>query len=184
MIILKPDRAGINQAVAILKKGGVIVYPTDTAYALGGFFDSKKVTQKILKIKNRKDKKFTIIAANLNQVKAHFSFNIQQENLAKKYWPGALSIIVSKRVAVRVPRNRVALLLAERTGRPLIATSANITGQKTLYWDQAIIKQFKNKKNRPNLILAAGRLPKVKTSTVVKVLPNKLEIIRPGKIKL
>jgi len=180
-IISKKD---INSAVAILKRGGVVVYPTDTAYALGGIFNSRKVTARILKIKQRKDDKFTLIAADIVQVKKFFKLNILQEKLAKKYWPGPFSLVISKRFAVRVPANAVARRLAKGAGRPLIATSANISGGQTLYNDQAVIKEFKNKKNQPELILAAGKLANKKTSTIVKVYQNKIIVFRAGTVKL
>ncbi|MFA5021861.1 MAG: L-threonylcarbamoyladenylate synthase [Patescibacteria group bacterium] len=184
MQVVKPTKAGINQAVAVLKKGGVIIYPTDTAYALGGIFNSKKVVGRILKIKNRKDSKFTVIAANPEQVKKNFSFNKNQQNLAKKYWPGPFSIVVSPRFAVRVPKNSISQNLAKKVGQPLIATSANISGKSAFYHSQSAIKEFINKKNQPDLILAAGLLAKRKTSTIVKVFPKKIEIIRNGSVKL
>ncbi len=123
----------INKAIAFLKRGGVIVYPTDTAYGLGGFFNSRKVAAKILKIKKRKDEKFTLIAADLKQVNKYFKLNKLQLKLAKKYWPGPLSLVVSKKYAVRVPDNIIARKLARRAGRPLIATSANISGGRRLW---------------------------------------------------
>lgn len=184
MKIVKPNKIGIQQAVAVLRQGGVVIYPTDTAYAIGGIFDSKKVTQRILKIKKRKDEKFTLIASSLTQVEKFFKLSSAQKKLAKKFWPGPLSIVVSSRFAVRVPNNIIAQTLAYRAGQPLIATSANISGKQTLYDSKKIIKQFANQKNQPELILDAGRLPKTKTSTIIKVLASKIEVLRPGSIKL
>lgn len=184
MKIVKPNQAGISQAVEILKHGGVIVYPTDTAYALGGFFNSPKVIKRILKIKKRTDNKFTLIASSLSQVEKFFKLNRTQKQLAKKCWPGPLSIVVSSRFAVRVPDHKIAQNLAKAAGKPLIATSANLSGEQTLYSSDEIIKQFKNKKNQPNLILATGRLRKVKTSTIVQVRTNKIKILRQGEKKI
>lgn len=185
MNIHQINQKNIKKAVKILKHDGIIVYPTDTAYALGGFFDSKKVINRILKIKKRKDEKFTIIAAGLNQVKKHFKLNSAQIKLAKKYWPGPLSLVVSKRWAVRVPDNLIARKLARLAGKPLIATSANVSGKTTLYGSQAVIKEFAGKKDRPDLILDAGRLKKIKTSTVVRLGDGgEIEILREGAIKL
>ncbi|MBU1164265.1 threonylcarbamoyl-AMP synthase [Patescibacteria group bacterium] len=174
----------IKEAVTILKNKGVIVYPTDTAYGLGGVFDSKKVINQILKIKNRKDKKFTIIASSQHQVEKFFKLNSIEKKLAKKYWPGSLSIVVSKNFAVRVPKNIVAQTLARRVGKPLIATSANVTGQKPAYDVKVVKKQFLNKKNQPELILESGRLKKIKPSTVVKVKDSNVIIVRKGSVNL
>jgi len=184
MLVVKPDKQGIKKAVKVLKSGGVIVYPTDTAYALGGSYDSSKVIKKILKIKNRKDEKFTIIASSINQVEKFFKFNKYQKKLGKKYWPGPFSIVVSKKFAVRVPKNEVSRKLARLIGLPLIATSANLAGKETLYESKAIIKEFKNKKHQPDLIVDAGELKKIKTSTVVKVFKDSLEVLRSGSVKI
>lgn len=197
MLVVKPNQLGIKKAIAALKKGGVIVYPTDTAYALGGIFNSPKVIKIVLKIKKRADPKFTLVAANLKQVEKIFKLNILEKKLAKKYWPGPLSIVVSSRFSVRVPKNKIARLLALKTGKPLIATSANLSGAKTPYDSQKIIKAFKSKKTpassakkadsarqEPDLILDFGRLPKKPVSTIIRVKNKKIEIIRQGGIKI
>ena len=164
MHIVKPNRAGIAQAVRVLRSGGVIVYPTDTAYGLGGVFDSPAVIRKILSIKNRTDKKFTLVAASQRQVERSFRLNPLQKKLARQYWPGPLSLVVSPRFAVRVPAHSVARLLCRRVGRPLIASSANRSGQRSPYWVPAVVTGFSNKKNQPELIIDAGRLPRRKAS--------------------
>ena len=113
----------IKQAISILKKGGVIVYPTETAYALGADFLNKKATNKIYKIKGRgSSKELPIIVSSLS--------------MAKEY--------------VKV---------------------------------DDIIKQFKNNRIKPDLIIDAGSLKKSKVSTIVSV-DNKLKILRRGAIKL
>lgn len=180
MEIVKSNSAGIKKAVVILKRGGVVVFPTDTAYGLGGVYNSKKVVNKILNIKKRQDKKFTLVASSLAQVEKNFRLNSAQKKLAKKFWPGPLSIVVSKNFAVRVPTKKIARDLARQVGQPLIATSANISGRATLYDSQKIIEQFKNKKNQPDLIIDAGKLPPKKVSTVVQISNDKIKVLRPG----
>jgi len=184
MLIIKASPAGIRAAVAVLKNGGVIVYPTDTAYGLGGLFDEKKVVKKILAIKKRKDKKFVLIAASLKQVKTFFNFTFEQEKLAKQFWPGPLSIVVNNFFSVRVPKSLVARQLAQLAGRPLIASSANISGQKSAYDIKLVKAYFNNQKIQPDLALDAGRLKKIETSTVVKVSKNKVKILRIGAVKM
>jgi L-threonylcarbamoyladenylate synthase len=184
MIIVKQNKKSLEKACAILKKGGVVVYPTDTAYAMGGIFNSKKVTEKILKIKKRKDEKFTVIACSFKQADDFFKLNFLQKKLAKKYWPGPLSIVVSKRFAVRVPKEKISITLSRLVGKPLIATSANISGQETLYNSKDIIKQFKDKKNQPDLMVDCKRLEKNKTSTIVLCKGDRVEVLRPGSVKI
>jgi len=165
MEIIKITKKGLSKnewrkVLKVFKNSGVVVYPTDTAYALGGIFDNKKVISKVLKIKNRKDKKFT----------------------PNKYWPGPLSIVVTKQYAVRVPKNKFTQELARKVNKPLLASSANITGKKPTYTIKEVLKQFENKKCQPDLILDGGKLKKIKPSTVVLFEKNKLKIIRNGSI--
>lgn len=183
MKIVKPDKLGIQEAVEILRRGGTVVYPTDTAYALGGMFDSKKVTKNILAIKNRTDEKFTLICSSLNQVKKFFKLDNFSLKLAKKYWPGPLSIVVSDKFAVRVPANKLARILAQRAGKPLVATSANLSGNNNLYNSAKVIEEFEGRQYQPDLIIDAGILPKIKPSTLVKVEGLKVKVIRIGLIK-
>ena len=180
----KLDKKDWQEIIDVLKNYGVIVYPTDTAYALGGIFESSKVINQVLKIKKRKDKKFTLVASSLSQVEKYFKLNSLQKKLAKKYWPGPLSIVVSKNYAVRVPDNNVASQLCQKIKKPLIASSANLSGQKPTYDVKKIIKEFSNKKNQPMLILDTGKLKKTKPSTVVLVQNNKIKVIRRGTINM
>ncbi|MBN1779127.1 MAG: threonylcarbamoyl-AMP synthase [Candidatus Buchananbacteria bacterium] len=184
MLVIKPSIASINAIVEVIKRDGVVVFPTDTAYGLGGVFDSKKVIKKVLAIKKRKDKKFVLVASSLKQVKAFFNLNSVEEKLAKKYWPGPLSIVVSKKFSIRVPDNQITRQLCQLAGKPLIATSANLSGQSTVYNTKSVINYFKENKDKPDLILDAGRLKKKKTSTLVKVSRNKIKILRAGAIKI
>lgn len=184
MEIVKPDKIGIKKAVAVLKRNGVVVFPTDTAYGLGGIYNSKKVLNKILKIKKRKDKKFTVVVSSLAQVEKNFKFNSVQKKLAKKYWPGPLSIVVAKNYSVRVPKNKIAQSLARQAGKPLIATSTNLSGGQTLYDIKKIVKLYQNKKHQPDLIIDAGKLPTKKTSTIVQVSKTELKVLRKGQIEI
>jgi len=184
MLVKKINAQSLKIAGTILRSNGVIVYPTDTAYGLGGIFDSTKVKKNILKIKKRSDPKFTLIASSLLQVKKYFKLNKQQLMLAKKYWPGPLSLVVSDKYAVRVPDNEIARQLARLAGKPIIATSANLTGQPTIYSAKAAAEEFALQKDRPDLILDAGKLRKIKTSTIVQVKNEEIVVIRQGAVKI
>lgn len=201
MIILKTNKKNIIIASKILCQGGTIVYPTDTAYALGGIFNNKNVIKKILAIKKRKDDKFTLISSSQNQVEKFFPLNTHARKLAKKYWPGPLSLVVSRKYAVRVPDNIIARKLAQLARKPLIATSANIHRKKTPYNIKdvlrfflrggqcakkrcriffTIVKNIRQGQELPDCILDAGTLPKRKTSTIVEVSGSRIKVIRPG----
>ncbi|PIS05162.1 MAG: threonylcarbamoyl-AMP synthase [Candidatus Buchananbacteria bacterium CG10_big_fil_rev_8_21_14_0_10_42_9] len=178
MKVVKATNKNISHAAKIIKCGGVVVFPTDTSYGLGGLFDNKKIINRVLKIKQRKDKKFTLVASSLNQVEKFFKLNSSQKKLAQKYWPGPISLVVSKQFAVRVPKNKVAQSLARRAGKPIIATSANISGRQPVFSPDQLKIQFQNKKSLPDLILDFGKLEKTKSSKIILVTKKGWESLR------
>lgn len=162
-----------------IKGGGIAIYPTDTAYAIGCAFDDTKSIKAIMKIKGRTDNRFTIIASSLAQVEKQFKLNACQRRLARKYWPGPLSIVVSKKYAVRVPRNSIARSLARRVGKPLIATSVNISGQTPCYDLAELDPMFQ----RDDVVIHnVGPLQKRQPSTVVECQGGRIVIHRIGSI--
>lgn len=187
-----PTPRALRRTAAVLRRSGVIVYPTDTAYALGGRYDSPSVIRRVLAIKGRQDRKFTLVAASLAQVARHFRLPTAARRLALRYWPGPLSIAVSSRFAVRVPASRVARTLARLAGAPLIATSANRAGGQTPYTVREVTRQLGSPLLRhpmtyiqPDLVIDAGRLPKTKPSTIIRVDGRgKVVVVRPGPINV
>ena len=85
-------------------------------------------------------------------------------------------------MALRVSADKLAGAIAKKLKNPLTATSANLSGKGELYSATAVIKEFKNKKFQPDLIIDAGKLAKAKPSTIVKISKNKIEILRQGNI--
>lgn len=184
MKIVLPNKQGLSEVVRILKSGGVVVFPTDTAYGLGGIFNLPKVTRRVLQIKGRSDRKFTLVASSLAQVQKFFKLQPEELRLAKKFWPGPLSLAVNARFSVRVPKKALTRKLAQAAGKPLIATSANLTGKANLYSAAAVVKEFAGRKYQPDLIIDGGRLPKVKPSTLIRVRGGKVEVLRQGPVNI
>lgn len=164
----------LDTAVQSLRDGGVIVYPTDTAYAIGCVFDNQAAIKRIMKLKGRGNPKFTIIASSLAQVQRYFSLNACQKKLARTYWPGPLSIVVSSQYAVRVPNSAIARSLARRAGKPIIATSFNKSGEPEVF----NINRYLNTTTgralalQTDAIVNIGALPKRKPSTVIECKDN------------
>lgn len=182
MRLLTANRVKIEEPRVrrLLRRGGVIVYPTDTAYALGGKFNSSRATGRVLAIKSRSDRKFTLIASSLAQVEKFFPLMAAQRRLARRHWPGPLSLVVSRRFAVRVPKHPLARQLARLAGAPLIATSANRSGGPTPYTVRSALRQLGEP---PDVVLDAGRLPKRKPSTIIKVDGRgRITVVRAGAV--
>lgn len=177
----------ITHAAKIISHGGIVVYPTDTAYAIGCDFQNIRAVNRILKIKKRTKKQFTLIAASQKQVEKFFPLSPCQRALAKKYWPGPLSIVVSEQYAVRVPGESHARKIARAADTLLIATSANISGEKELYSLNPTTQPHRatticHLQQSTNAILDIGELPHRLPSTVVECHNGKIIVHRQGAV--
>jgi len=195
----------LDPAVKILKSGGVIVYPTETAYALGGDFGSKKATDKIYKIKHRRANfLLPAIVANISMAKKIVIFTKKALSLADRFWPGPATLVLEvkpkmyactqkpgneflkpyRTLALRVTSNKIAQTISKKFGCALVSTSANTHGKDPCYTVKDVVEQLGDNNIKPDLILDAGPLPKVKPSTIIKIIGEKVEILRPGPVKL
>lgn len=185
-------RVKIKEVASLLKRGGVIICPTETAYGLSCDATNKEAIKRIYNIKGRPKKKAVLlIVANLKMVKRYLKITEEELKIVSKYWPGPLSIILkpkSKKLnyqasfGVRIPAHNLCIKLSKELNRPIITTSANITDKPTCYSVKCIEKQFKNRKQQPDIIIDMGKLKKTKTSTIIKVFKNKIKVLREGPI--
>jgi L-threonylcarbamoyladenylate synthase len=180
-------------------KKEVFVFPTETAYGMGAACNQIKLLERILLIKKRPaNKVFPVIASSLTQAKQWFVFSKQEEALAKKYWPGPLTILLKPkkslpiyllgkegRVGVRVSGRDVARRLARLAKCPIVATSANLSGQGNSYDARRVWEDFYQAKHQPDWLIDCGLLPENQSSTVVHVHDDgELEILRQGGVAL
>ena len=205
MLIIKNTNNKILKEVAKqLRAGAVVVYPTDTAYGLGCDATNAKAVAKIFKIKGRDAKKaLPMIVADTKMAKKFFKLATRHSQLATRHWPGPFSIVHRAKkgivkaalkkgtAAVRVPDSDIARTLSKYLGRPLIATSANISHQPTCYSVKAYLTQVgRNHAPRatryvPDIVLDAGALRRRRPSTIVKVSDNgEVEVLRRGPVKI
>jgi L-threonylcarbamoyladenylate synthase len=199
MRIVKPTPKNIDQAVTYLKQGKAVVFPTDTAYALGVDMANARAIKQLYQIKKRKPKKpIHIVVSGLAMAKKYARFDPKAEKLFKKFMPGKLTIILPSRmsnrqsgklleagtrtIGIRMPKNKVALSLVKKLKRPITATSANISFAPTAYSVTQIKRQFSRQKPKPDLVLDAGILRKVRPSTMVRIAGGQAKIIRRGPI--
>ncbi|MFH1457048.1 MAG: L-threonylcarbamoyladenylate synthase [Patescibacteria group bacterium] len=199
MKILQVNKKNLIIAVNALHQAGVVVFPTETVYGMAGDPFNAEVIDKIYKIKGRGfNKPLSLIADSFKTVEKYFKLNLVERRMAKKFWPGALTIIlklkkqtnnalgklnrVGSDIAVRVSSSGLAQQLATNSRGLIISTSANISGLPECSDPGAVIKQFKNRKYQPNLILDAGRLKKQKPSTIILVKGDKINIVRQGEV--
>ena len=187
---------GLVNAVRVIRRGGVIVYPTETAYGLGVDATSPRAVQKIFSIKGRSGKKpLPLIAASQSMAEKFFYFSSAERALAHRYWPGPLTLLLRPRrqfprgvagrdgrVAVRVSGSALARAFSARLGKPITATSANRSGGKTCYSISCVRRGLRAP--APELILDGGTLPRRKPSTIILVTKKSVRVLRQGSVKL
>lgn len=181
----------LGKVVSSLKNGELIVYPTDTLYALGADIFNKSAVKNIFLIKKRSlNQPLSIAVSNIDALKDVAFVDDRIIRIAERFLPGKLTLILKKkkaisdiltagsdRIAVRIPNNNIALQILSAFG-PLTCTSANIHGFPTPYKINDIRIQFKDK---INIYLDAGEL-KSKPSTIVDISNEKVMILREGSI--
>ncbi len=191
-----PDEKIIDKAVTALKKGGVIIYPTDTVYGLGANALDEKVVNKIFRIKGRSFKKpISIIIKDVEQAKEVASFNKDIERILNKIWPGPVTAILykkdiipdiliggSKKIGLRIPDCEFTKQLMKKIDFPITTTSANISGLSSSEDIKQVLSQFQDKKIKPDLILDVGILPQNLPSTVIDFTEAEPKILRAGPI--
>ena len=180
------------QAVAVLKRGGLVAFPTDTVYGVGALAFSAEAVQRLYEVKGRSAEKAIAVLvareADLARVAARLTPSARA--LALRYWPGPLTLVVPKHpdlpeavsalptVGVRQPDHAVAQALLALTG-PLAVTSANLSGQVSATTAEAVWAQLAG---RIDLLLDGGPTPGGVASTVIDCTAEPPVILRPGPI--
>jgi L-threonylcarbamoyladenylate synthase len=181
-----------QEAIEVLLNRGLVVFPTDTVYGIGALVFDNLAVEKLFLAKERDAGKaipvllndfsqLTLVAQGLNKI---------AERLAKRYWPGALTLLVRKNISlpanitpystigVRMPDHPVTLRLLHLAG-PLAVTSANISGEDDATTAEEVLQHLKG---RVNLIIDGGKTPGGDPSTVVDCTVDPPKIIRQGPI--
>lgn len=173
----------LKEAAQVVKKGGVLICPTDTIYGLVCDVTNKKAIEKLFKIKKRPpNKPIPVFVCDIKMAKEIVNMNKKQVEFLEKVWPGAVTVVLKRKsregtIGLRVPDHKFVLGLAEHIG-PLTGTSANISGQPGSTKIKDILRQFKKQKNKPDLVIDAGNLPRSKPSTVIDLTIWPPEILR------
>ena len=192
--ILEPTIDNINFCAKILKSGGLVAFPTETVYGLGGNALDKEAVARIYEAKGRpKDNPMIVhIASHVVLESLVKGINHDGKLLMDTFWPGPLTIIfrakstVPKRatgglstVAVRMPENEIALSLIERAGVPIAAPSANLSGRPSPTRVEHVVEDLDG---RIDAILMGEECKIGVESTVIDMSGSVPTIFRPGKI--
>ena len=194
MRILKATRNNIQTVSRIVRKGGLVVYPTETVYGLGCDPFNIEAVRRVFKVKGERRKPPPILASDINQVKRIAYVSQEGEKIAKKFWPGPLTLVFPKKltlsdiatcnldsVGVRIPNHDVALELISLSNGLLVGTSANRTGEKP---PQTVHEATKQLKEEVDVFLDDGPTSLGMPSTVADLTSKKPRILREGPIGL
>ena len=185
-------RNDLSKSITALKNGDIVVYPTDTLYALGADIYNDDAVRKIFALKKRPlNNPLPIAVPDVNEIGKIAIIDAETKKLAKHFLPGSLTLVLYKKssnlnmvtagldkIAIRIPDNDIALDLLSQFG-PLTVTSANLHGKKTPHVINEIKMQFS--KEDVAVYLDCGRLDG-EPSTIVDLTSKKPIILRKGSI--
>ncbi|HDN75772.1 MAG TPA: threonylcarbamoyl-AMP synthase [Acidilobales archaeon] len=191
---IKPDVKIMSEVAKVIREGGLVVFPTETVYGLGANAYNPEAVVKIFKAKNRPlDNPLIVHISSLTQFDELVS-KVPEEAyiVAKRLWPGPVTIIVYKSsrvpnevtaglptVAVRMPAHPVALKLIELSGTPIAAPSANLAGRPSPTMPEHVIRDMYG---RVDVIIDAGETLFGVESTIIDLTSKPPKLLRPGPI--
>ena len=192
MLKVDCNKEGIEKTFQVIKKGGIVVFPTDTVYGIGCNPYNANAVEKIYEIKSReKIKSLPVLAYSLDTVKEIARIDTFTEKIIKKYWPGPLTLILEltdkklkkslnldNKIAVRIPDSKCTLKLLEKCGL-LVGTSANISGSPPSTDPKECLKNITNY----DVFLNGGTITSKGESTIIEIENEEIKIIRKGVLK-
>lgn len=188
----------IQKAVEILKSGGIIIFPTDTAFGIGCDISNEKAIERLFAIRKRPRDQAVSVLVNSMKMAQEYLLPIPKEvldNLIKRYWPGALTIILpcitekvpsliragGKTLGVRMPNNKIINAVIKGLNKPILGPSANFHGEKTPYelkdLDPELIKLV-------DYVVISQDKSGEKASTVIDCSKKPWQILRKGAVRI
>lgn len=187
-----PQARLVAQAVEILNRGGLIVYPTDCGYALGCHLGDKGAMDRIKRIRQLNDKhNFTLVCRDLSDISTYAKVDNPRYRLLKNHTPGAYTFILKatsevprrllhpkrRMIGIRIPDNLIAQALTQALGEPIMSTSLIMPGDDYPLTDPYEIRQLLQ--HDIDLVIDGGYCGMSATS-VVSLVDDVPEIIREG----
>lgn len=187
----------IQKAITVLNQGGIIVFPTDTAFGIGCRMDNNDAVKRLFAIRKRPYTKATPVLVDGPDMAKNYLIDIPakvKEKLMNKYWPGALTIVLdcienkvpelvrgsTKKLGVRMPDHKQCLSIIKQLGVPLLAPSANFHGAATPYRLADLDKQLVQSVD----FVLDGECKLKSPSTVIDCTKKPWQILRQGAVDL
>ncbi|MHA1638476.1 MAG: L-threonylcarbamoyladenylate synthase [Candidatus Thorarchaeota archaeon] len=190
----------MNEAVDVLRAGGLVVYPTDTCYGIGCDVRQEDAFNKLLAAKKRDPKVgMPMLFSDVSQTSSFYKLQGLEIIIARMFWPGALTIIVPVKdnvpehltggrnsLAIRVPNHVVPRGIAKKFDYPVVGTSANLTGGPTPFDVRTAKEQLGDK---VDLYIDGGGSSSTNSSTLITVIKGEngissIKVFREGAIKI
>jgi L-threonylcarbamoyladenylate synthase len=186
----------MKDTVEIVKNGGIIIYPTDTAFGIGCRIDNHAAVDRLFKIRRRPiEQAMPVLVSSIEMALSYYlDASDVVRRLMKDYWPGALTIVArcnknyidspirggGKNIGLRMPNHPIILEMIKRVGVPILGPSANFHGDPTPYSTADL---------NPELVklvdcVVPGECTVKQASTVVDCTVNPYKIIRQGAVIL
>ncbi len=184
------DRNAVSRALEVLRSGGIVMHPTETCYGLAVDVRNEEALRKLYRLKGRDaNKPLSVLVDGFEMAREYGVFSEKASELARKYWPGPLSIVVPRgkvlpeffnkgegSVAIRYSSDEFGTRMVREFGGSVTTTSANRSGGEPLYSAEDL--------EGVDLIVDGGEILKNKPSTVVEVEGDNIQVLRQGDIDL
>ncbi len=188
---MKADLEGLAAAAAVVAKGGLICYPTDTVYGLGCDPLNPSAVESVMKAKGARTKAMPVLVEDLEDADRLAHVSDRARRLAQEFWPGPLTIVLAAKdvlppilhpegtVGLRSPNHAICLDLLGLCSGALVGTSANMTGKPPATTAEEVVRELGD---RVDIVLDGGRSLLSVASTVVDMTKNRLRVVREGPI--
>lgn len=187
----------IDETVFVLKKGGLVVFPSDTVYGL--LVDTQQVdaVKKLIAFKNRPPgKPISVFVTDLSMMNEYAKIDTRQRKILSSFLPGPFTVILDSKhktssllesergtLGLRYPDYEPVNELMRKFSKPVTATSANISGKHPHYQAASLLEQLsQKKKDLIDLVVDAGKLPHNEPSTIIDLTRENIKILRKGDI--
>ncbi|HZQ29767.1 MAG TPA: L-threonylcarbamoyladenylate synthase [Patescibacteria group bacterium] len=186
----------LQTAIKILNDGGIIIFPTDTAFGIGCRIDKDETIKRLFNIRKRPVNQATPVLVSSIEMAKEYVEEIPNDvqNLMKLYWPGALTIVLpcktekvpelvrggGSTIGIRVPNHETTIELIKGVGVPILGPSANFHGEDTPY----SVQQLNSELVKLVDFVLPGETKLKQASTVIDCSQNPWKILREGAVKI